>query len=122
MAPTDHSQEDMPFPEKWMIQNGLPIEGMVIAYASGDSMHPTIRDGDTLMIDTNQQRPVSDRVYAFSNGDSELRVKRLAKRVDGMWLIRSDNSDPAYRDEPISPQDLDHLHIIGRVMKVIGNL
>ncbi|MCW8886896.1 MAG: helix-turn-helix domain-containing protein [Motiliproteus sp.] len=112
----------MSFPRSWITANGLPMAGLAIAEASGDSMHPSIKDGDTLLIDTNQKKPSSGQVFAFANGDAELRVKRLSKRMDGMWVIRSDNSDPAYMDETISPQDVQTLHIIGRVVKVIGNI
>ncbi|MEH6814550.1 MAG: helix-turn-helix domain-containing protein [Motiliproteus sp.] len=121
-ADGDTIVDSMPFLRAWLTKNGLPCIGMVVAYATGESMHPTIKDGDTLLIDTNQKRPVADQVFGFANGDSELRVKRLSKRLDGMWVIRSDSSDLAYRDEVMSPQDISGLHIIGRVVKVIGDL
>ena len=76
--------------------------------ARGDSMLPTIADGDTLVVDA-RDRTVGPRPAIFVlRHDDLLLVKRVSRRTDGI-VIASDN--PAYPDILASRAD-----IIGRVV------
>lgn len=81
----------------------------------GDSMYPTLWDGDMAIADTYIPHLISGKIYAFYF-DGELKVKRFTKRMDGNWIISSDNKDnPSLMDEIVSPRDTQHLHMIGQV-------
>ncbi len=86
----------------------------------GDSMEPTICDGDMFLFNEEiDKRPccvlVADgKVYAISV-DGKLKIKRLSTSKDGI-IVRSDN--PAYKDEIFTGDDLERLRIHGRVIEV----
>lgn len=79
--------------------------------AVGDSMRPTIEDGEPLLVDTGDQSVVDGRIYVFTIGDQVL-VKRLRRRGSRL-LMRSDNRD-LYPDEEEVPT-VEPVRIIGRV-------
>lgn len=75
----------------------------------GDSMRPTIGDGDTVVLDLSSDRFIDGRIFAFTIGN-EAYVKRL-RRAPGRLLMVSDNPD--FPPEPI-PREED-FRIIGQV-------
>lgn len=83
----------------------------------GDSMEPTIRSGEVILIDRSQSTLRSaDAIWAVTVGDI-VQVKRLRPRASGAVEILSDN--------PAVPPDLavdGELHIIGRVVAVVRRL
>ena len=91
------------------------------ARVSGDSMEPTICDGDTfLFYEECDSRPgcviISDgQIYAISV-DGQLKVKRLSKTKDGI-VVRSDNAT-AYPPEVYSGDELARLRIYGKVIEI----
>lgn len=109
----------VPISQDWIFENQLPESNLVVVKVSGDSMLPRLQNGDMLLVNTSDNRPVSGKIYAIANG-SELRVKRLIKQMSGAWVISSDNKhDPAYPDEVIPPNSFNQLRIIGRAVKVL---
>ncbi|MEH3041475.1 MAG: helix-turn-helix transcriptional regulator [Sphingomonas paucimobilis] len=68
-----------------------PGQASVIAVA-GDSMLPTLADGDTILVDGGDRRGVSGAIHVVRH-DGVLLVKRLARVPGGIELV-SDN--PAY--------------------------
>lgn len=86
---------------------------LVLVSATGDSMEPTIREGEMLLVDTSVH-DVGDAGIYIVVIDSEASVKRV-QRVPGARLaIRSDN--PAY--EPIVVDAQTEARIAGRVRSV----
>ena len=77
----------------------------------GDSMEPTLKDGDTVLIDQSEKDILDGRIYVVTLGD-ELRVKRVQKGWDGI-VLTSDN--PRYSDIHIAARDLDAFKVHGRV-------
>lgn len=88
----------------------------------GDSMEPTLFNGDTVLIVERQERIVDGAIYAFSLRD-DLMIKRLYKKADGSIVIHSDN-DERYSDEIIAPerQESDYFRIYGRAIERSGPL
>ncbi len=82
-----------------------------IITAEGDSMLPTFRDGDLVLIDTSQKTFRSDSVYAFVK-DNDIYIKRIQRIGNGIRVI-SDNSD-LYKPFEITGSDLETVKIIGR--------
>ncbi len=90
----------------------LRSEDAAAITATGDSMSPTIEDGETLIVDKSddvQTRFLDNKIYVFSVGDESF-VKRL-RRDFGRLIAVSDN--PVYPEREI-PAELP-FRIIGRV-------
>lgn len=87
---------------------------MKIFEVAGDSMSPTLVDGDLIMINTGEIDVRSGYIYLLRMED-ELMVKRLENRPGGILLIRSDN--PAYDDIPVNKHDESlGIEIFGRMV------
>ena len=109
----------VPVSRDWIQKKGLPKDSLMAVHVVGSSMLPRLHDSDVILINTSDKSPSSGGVYALSVGD-ELRVKRLIKRIDGAWIISSDNkSDPVNQDEILSEHDMKNVRIIGKAVKVL---
>ncbi|HZU62418.1 MAG TPA: LexA family transcriptional regulator [Novosphingobium sp.] len=103
------------FSAAWLRAQGLDPAQVAAMAVAGDSMEPTLRDGDEILVD-RRRRPLRDGVYVLRRGDSLL-VKRVAASGAGRLLLISDN--PAY-----PPIDLPAGEVvpIGRVVWKGGRL
>jgi len=103
----------MTFTKQWVKEKlgYIDIRHLCIVGVIGDSMEPTIHQGDDLMIDTSITRMTDNAIYAMQ-WDDALVVKRLQRLMDGL-VIMSDN--PAYTDQTIERKQIDRLRIVGRV-------
>jgi len=100
-------------------KNKLHSNNAVIVTVKGDSMEPTICNGDMLLIDTSVTKPFSNKIFAFAF-DHELKVKRFSRQLEGSWLISSDNEDKnRYRDELVSHHNIEKLRMIGQVVTIV---
>ena len=104
--------EFMPFPRAWLKAKGLNPAAMRIVDVAGDSMEPTLSDGDIIMVDTSVKRIRKDALYVIVR-DDEVFVKRGQRRLNGSVLITSDNE--RYPPEEFSEADADRLRVAGRV-------
>ncbi|MFI9652821.1 S24 family peptidase [Guyparkeria halopsychrophila] len=105
----------------WMQRQHLKADDLRRFRVCGESMEPTLYDGDVVLVNTAENDPahiMDGRVYAIRYGD-ELRVKRLFRKLDGTLVLRSDNQ--AFEDEEVPPALADeHISIIGRVRDKSG--
>ncbi len=63
--------------------------GLITVY--GDSMIPTLLNGDTILVDFTQSRPDRDGIYVLRRDDT-VQVKRVSIHpATGLLTIRSDN-------------------------------
>lgn len=107
--------EDIPFPPGFFEKRlRRKPDGMIIVEARGDSMLPTISDGDLVMIDTADHN-LTSAIWAFTYGD-DVFVKRL-NRLPDMIEAGSDNAN-LYRPFTIQGEQLNRFHLIGRVVWV----
>jgi phage repressor protein C with HTH and peptisase S24 domain len=103
----------MRFPEAFVRSWGRPTTRVEAIQARGDSMYPNITDGQWVLIDRGDRRLVEGLVYGFRTPDG-LRLKRYQKAIDGSPVLASDNRD-LYAPERLSPDDIEQLHVAGRV-------
>ncbi len=96
----------------WLHERGISPKHAAIITAYGDSMEPTIRHGDALLVNTAINQPRSEGIYVV-RVEEMLLVKRIAIGLDHITLI-SDN--PAIQDEVIARDRLGNMHIVGRVV------
>ena len=110
----DSARPYFAFDPKWLRHlTAAPAEALSMIKVQGDSMSPTLNDGDDILLDTSQcGQPLRDGIYVLRVEDSLL-VKRLAVHPLGKAVtVQSDN--PAYPDWPDC--SLATIHCIGRVI------
>jgi phage repressor protein C with HTH and peptisase S24 domain len=93
---------------------GTDPKKLLLVHAMGDSMEPTIRSGDLLLVDRNKSRVKGDGIYLI-NLDDGLMVKRVEWLLGGSVTIRGDNSVVS-REQTLSSSELEKLHILGRIV------
>jgi phage repressor protein C with HTH and peptisase S24 domain len=103
------------FAARWLRSQGLDPSQLSAIAVSGDSMEPTLRDGDEILVDRSR-RGLSDGIHVVRTGDA-LMVKRLDTARPGAIALVSDN--PAYR--PIE-LPVGEVEVIGRVVWKSGRL
>jgi len=94
--------------------DGMPVladvwrRGSLLYQVEGDSMAPTLNDGDRVYVDPAELDLREGRVYVFEIPGNGHTIKRVRRLDDGeLWLV-SDN--PKYR--PWRPSEM---RVIGRV-------
>lgn len=87
--------------------------------ASGNSMAPTIDNGDKLIVEHWMGSQIQDnKIYVFCY-NNEFFVKRLSKNLDEI-IIKSDN--PEYRVRTIAGKSTEDLILIGKIVATIKQL
>lgn len=99
-------------PRRWVEKNGFAAERLYSIEVHGESMEPSLYDGDTVVVNTADTKPVDGSVYVF-NYEGEVVVKRLEKEGP-MWYLASDNPRPEFRRRLIREKET---FIIGRVVR-----
>jgi phage repressor protein C with HTH and peptisase S24 domain len=92
---------------------GIPRDNLALIAVHGDSMEPTLSNGDLILVDTRISRVEDGAIYVLQFDDALL-VKRLQKKFDGSVVIRSDN--PLYEPEILHGEDTEKLNVVGRVV------
>lgn len=90
--------------------------GIKIVNVPTDSMEPTIRKSDWVLLDTNIDYYNGDGIYAFAIDDA-LFIKRIQKLVGGGYRLHSDNKD--YDPQDITDEICQTAKFIGRFIKTI---
>lgn len=111
------------FRRDWLTKIGVAPSSARLARVKGDSMEPTLIEGDMVLIDTSAAEPrvfkreQRDRrhsqIFAFADG-SGARVKRIERPEPDQIMLLSDNTQ--YLPELVHGSDLADLKIIGRVV------
>lgn len=110
------------FKREWLRTKGAKDDQLIVIYAEGQSMWPTINDRDVLLIDRSRFEPVDGQVFVLSGGDGAI-VKRLVQGPLGQWLLRSDNEDKDQHPDRFFFRSEDNEHrIIGQVIWRGGDL
>lgn len=109
----DYTQTGVvPFQREWLrgIMRGS-VADLFVARGDGDSMQPTMLDGDIVLIDTAQKEiRQQDRIWAVSYGELGM-IKRVRRIPGGTYQLLSDNASVP----PINAAD-DEMYVVGRVI------
>ncbi len=103
------------FSAQWLRAQGLDPAMLSAISVTGDSMEPTLRDGDEILVD-RAPNPLRDGVHVVRLGEA-LMVKRLNLGQPGRVVLISDNR--AYHPINLSPNEV---QIIGRVVWKSGRI
>ncbi|MBL4612900.1 MAG: S24 family peptidase [Emcibacter sp.] len=107
------------FKKSWIrSSSNATANDLAVITVSGDSMNPTLYDGDRILVDMTQTSLKNDGIYVLRNEDMIL-VKRISLNpVTKLCTIKSDNT--FYESwEGCQPNDLD---ILGRVIWMGRNI
>lgn len=100
------------FDREWLraVSSGK-LDALFVAHGDGDSMEPTLHDGDVVLIDRSQRTiEKQDRIWAVTVGGLGT-IKRIAKLPDGSYELGSDNHRVRTR-----VVQADEFHVVGRVV------
>jgi hypothetical protein len=101
--------------DRWLREQGLDPKMLQAISVAGDSMDPTLRDGDEILVDRTPRGP-RDGIHVV-RVDGALLVKRLELGRPGLIVLKSDN--PAYDPIELAPPEVE---LIGRVVWKSGRL
>lgn len=109
------ADRDLPIPGAWLRQfTDAPIEQLAFARGKGDSMAPTIGDGDLCLVDLSRRKlDEQDGLWAIAFGDMGA-IKRLRRLPDGSIKIISDNEKVG-----VEVTTVERLQLLGRVCAVV---
>lgn len=79
------------FRRDWYESRGYRPERMIAVRVAGDSMLPSLHDGDLIVVNTERKEPKQGITFLVSH-EGEVVVKRLVRDV-GIWWLTSDNQD-----------------------------
>lgn len=94
----------------------IDVDNSDVLDVYGNSMSPTIVEGDKIVVDKSQQSIIDGKVYVIRE-DERIMVKRVQKLANEIRII-SDNKDYP----PYNLKDTDDWNICGRVAGLIREL
>lgn len=100
------------FRETWLKELGIEPGQAALLAARGDTMLPTIRDGDLLVIDRGVSRIAGDGIYVLARGGAPA-VRRAQVLVDGSVMLIADNT--RYHPEKVDAAQVASIAVSGRV-------
>ena len=104
------------FKEDWIrFELGARPNDLYLIRVAGDSMEPTLRAGDTILVDRRAIRPDREGIYILRMNDMLL-VKRLQSLPGGIVKVASDNQAFAAFEVKLADIEDGELTIIGRVV------
>jgi phage repressor protein C with HTH and peptisase S24 domain len=92
LDPKDDGSWDVP--TRWIEKNRLVPSQLFAIEVRGESMEPSLYEGDLVIIDTSDTKLVNGLVYAV-NFEGEAVIKRII-REGGQWYLHSDNPSPRH--------------------------
>ena len=113
LAQSEEPVDFLAFQESWLRERNIKPRFARVLTARGDSMEPTIRDGDVLLVDTSITSVYDNAIYIVVYNGHVL-VKRVNLKRDGALTIISDNDRHPPEEVPLA--EVPDLHIAGRVM------
>lgn len=107
------------FRKKWLKYRNFSEKELVIVWAKGDSMEPTIHNNDSLVIHQGRKKLVDGKIFVI-RFDETLWVKRI-QVMPQSWLLISDNKE-LY--PPIEIKHAEHatFEVVGEVVHIAKDI
>jgi phage repressor protein C with HTH and peptisase S24 domain len=115
-VPLNEDDEFLAFRSDWLRRQGVDPAKAELMTALGDSMEPTISDGDLMIVDRSFERIVSTGIYVIVL-ERMVHVRRAQIPMNGKLLLTPDN--PRYQATTIDMQR-EQLIVLGLVRWVFG--
>lgn len=113
LVESERSLDFMAFQTLWLRRRGIDPAAVRLLNIRGDSMEPTIRDGDIALVDTSIQDIIDNAIYVISVGN-RLLIKRVHILMSGALRLISDNQ--IYPHEDVPANEAEFVRISGRVV------
>lgn len=91
VEPEHHDGKMLGVPTEWVRSERYIASDLLAIVVRGESMEPSLYDGDVIVVNSGDKRLVDGSVYAV-NYEGEVVVKRMVRDA-GMWWLSSDNAD-----------------------------
>lgn len=91
VEPEHHDGKTMGVPTDWVRGERFVAADLLAITVRGESMEPSLYDGDVIVVNTGDKKLIDGSVYAV-NYEGEVVVKRMVRDA-GMWWLTSDNLD-----------------------------
>jgi phage repressor protein C with HTH and peptisase S24 domain len=111
----EESEDIYSFRREWLDRKGS-IPAMRLAQVSGDSMLPTLKDGDFVLFDTSKNYPFDGKIMVIGI-ENLLYIKRVRVSPEGIFLV-SDNK-AVYEPWRVS---LENIRFLGLVIWHCGDV
>lgn len=92
------------------------LNNLAIAIVTTHDLHPEVKLGDRVMIDTGVKAVTADGVYILQR-NSDTFLRRMTKQVTGGWYM---SVPPTIGDKPIHVDSLKGIKAAGRVLAKIA--
>ena len=113
VEPEHYDGDTQGVPTRWLEREGLHKEALLAVVVRGESMEPSLYEGDTIVVNTADKQLVSGAVYVV-NYEGEAVVKRMLRDA-GQWWLASDNPDQRKYHRQLCKGSL--CIVIGRVIR-----
>lgn len=102
------------FNKNWLSkQLGISSESLLFVNISGDSMEPTLQDGDQILVDMTQQKVHNEGIFLLQT-ETGLMAKRLKTNTQNTLNVSSDN--PQYPNWEIRLDEQEFNPVSGKVV------
>lgn len=107
-------RDEWPFSRRYLVEElRLRPSQLVILEVEGDSMEPTLRSGDRVLVDRSDANPFKPGIYVLWDGAATV-VKRLQRAYDaGPNAVDIVSDNPLHATYRVA---VDLLNVIGRVV------
>lgn len=99
------------FKKDWLIRTVTAAKNAVLVGVIGNSMEPTMYNGDVVMLDSGRTHIYDGNIYALRLDDT-IMIKRLSLRPDDKIKVISDNGT----EHESYMTDRKEIHIIGQII------
>jgi phage repressor protein C with HTH and peptisase S24 domain len=99
-------------PLDWVHAKRLNPSKLVALRVKGQSMYPTMREDDVVIVNIGDREPTDGDLFAVNHNHKTV-VKRL-ELENGIWHLGSDNKAPAYGRRRVE----EDTEIVGRVVRM----
>jgi phage repressor protein C with HTH and peptisase S24 domain len=98
---------------------GVDPEHLALDVAVDESMAPTIKPHDTVLLDTTEREISGNGIYVLDVGN-QRQIRRVQRRHDGSLVLISDNH--AYLPDIVENDSVSTIVVLGRVVWVGGTV
>lgn len=97
----------------WLDSRRLKAENCAMFLVSGDSMYPTLKDGEEIIVDRSKKELKDGKIFVLNNEGAML-VKKVQITYNGITLI-SQNTE--YSPIELNAEQANSLIVIGQVVR-----
>ena len=109
----ENAMDFVAFQTRWLRRKGIDPAAVRLLNIRGDSMEPTIRDGDVALVDTSIRDIIDNAIYVLVVGN-RLLIKRIHILMSGALRLISDNA--LYPHEDVPANEAEFVRVSGRVV------